>query len=414
MRGLLARQVRVVGLGRDAATGRRLVPDAGWIGADMAHMTRAEDWTAHLAGVDVVVNAAGALQDGARDRLDTVHDASVRACIAAAEAADVRRFIQISAPGASATASTKFLRSKGAGDAALAGSALDWTIFRPGLVIGRDAYGGTALLRLLAGFPIVQPLAHAEARVQTVFIDDVVAAVVAAVEGRTPARNVFDLVENESTTLRTLIGELRRRLGFAPARLEIAVPGVVASIVGLLADLAGALGWRSPLRTTAMKVMAEGVLGDPGPWGAAGDAPLRDFRASLRMLTPSAQERAYARMQLLAPVVIVALAAFWIVSGVVGAVSLEAAAALLPALDAGLARALVLGGAAADIAIGAGFLWRRTTRAAAVAAILLSLAYLVAGSLMAPALWADPLGPYVKIFPAIVLAFVAAVLPGER
>jgi hypothetical protein len=76
--------------------------------------------------------------------------------------------------------------------------------------------------------------------------------------------------------------------------------------------------------------------------------------------------------------------------------------------------ALVLGGAVADIAIGLGVLLRPFTRAAALAAVALSLLYLIAGTWLTPHLWADPLGPFVKIFPSIALALAVAAFVGER
>ncbi|MBY0422618.1 MAG: NAD(P)H-binding protein, partial [Parvularculaceae bacterium] len=172
-RALHARGHEVVGLGRDVALGRRLLPEVSWLKADLRDLCASDGWKPLLAGVDAVVNAAGALQDGPRDDLRAVHVDAVRACLDAAACVGVRRFVQISAVGAAPDAATLFLRTKAEGDAAVRASALDWTILKPGLVIGRDAYGGTALLRMLAAFPVAAPLAFPEARVQTVASEDV-------------------------------------------------------------------------------------------------------------------------------------------------------------------------------------------------------------------------------------------------
>jgi hypothetical protein len=40
--------------------------------------------------------------------------------------------------------------------------------------------------------------------------------------------------------------------------------------------------------------------------------------------------------------------------------------------------------------------------------------YIAAGSILAPVLWLDPLGPFVKTLPALVLALATAVLLEER
>jgi len=404
-----------VGLGRSAATGERLVPGARWIGADMAALDNSERWAPHLAGIDAIINAAGALQDGARDNLDAVHHRSIAALADAAAKMNVKKFVQISAPGADAGASTAFMRTKAAGDAAVRASSLDWIVLKPGLVIGRGAYGGTALLRMLAGFPLMTPLVHASARVQTVALDDVAAAAVAALRSEVPARRDFDLVEDDAHSLRDIVRGFRRQLGFAPALVEPDLPGWVAAPVAAAADLAGALGWRSPLRSTALKVMSENVLADPEPWRAAGGRRMKPFDETLAALPGDALDRIFARAQLALPLMIVALGVFWLVSGAVGLVSIDAAAAHLHAfVGAGGARALVIAGSLADLAIGAGLLVRGTSRVAAIASVIVAVAYFVAGTLIEPALWLDPFGALAKIIPLTAMGLAVALLLEER
>ena len=51
----------VMGFGRSEATGRRLAPHVAWRTGDLRRLRNAEDWARHLAGIDAVVNAAGAV-----------------------------------------------------------------------------------------------------------------------------------------------------------------------------------------------------------------------------------------------------------------------------------------------------------------------------------------------------------------
>ena len=74
----------------------------------------------------------------------------------------------------------------------------------------------------------------------------------------------------------------------------------------------------------------------------------------------------------------------------------------------------VSAGIVADLVIGFGLLWRKWVRPAAWASIFVSLGYLVVGTILAPGIWADPLGPYVKVFPAIALALAVTALVEER
>jgi uncharacterized membrane protein YphA (DoxX/SURF4 family) len=127
------------------------------------------------------------------------------------------------------------------------------------------------------------------------------------------------------------------------------------------------------------------------------------------------QERIFARSQLAWPVLVVVLAGFWIASGLVALWRWEAAVAVLAESDARhIAPLLVISGAILDVAIGAALLVRDWTRFAAGAAVMTSIAYLVCASAITPQLWADPLGPLVKIAPAIALALAVAALAEQR
>ena len=95
-RALIEAGHSVTGLARSEVRGRAHLPQADWIGADISRLTSPEAWLPHLAGIDAVVNASGALQDGAKDRVAAVQSDAIRALIAACESAVTRRFIQIS------------------------------------------------------------------------------------------------------------------------------------------------------------------------------------------------------------------------------------------------------------------------------------------------------------------------------
>jgi len=130
----------------------------------------------------------------------------------------------------------------------------------------------------------------------------------------------------------------------------------------------------------------------------------------------SVQERWFARLYLLKAAIFPTLSLFWIGTGVI---------ALGPGLQIGkelmqeggaaeMALPGVVAGALADIAIGIGIAIRPLARTALYAAVALSLFYAVTGTLLVPRLWADPLGPMLKIFPIIALTLVALAILDDR
>ena len=404
----------VTGLARSEKRGDRLAPDAQWIGADIATMTDPDDWADVVCHFDAVVNAAGALQTGARDNLNALQFEAICACIRACELYGADQFIQISAPGASPYSDTEFLRTKADADRVLQESKLRWTILRPGLVIAPTAYGGTSLLRTLAGFPFLQPLVHGDTLIQTVALDDVVAAVARTLEGDLDGQG-FDLVEPTAHTLGDVVAQMRQWLGFSPARTTLSPPVWMTKPLVWGADLMGWLGWRSPLRSTSIKVSASGVLGNAEAWRHTTGFKLKTLEETLALLPASRQERRYARTELVFPVLLGLAAFFWVVSGYTALRHIDVAASYLrDAMPMESARGVVVIGAIIDILIGLGLLARRTMRPAVLASLVVSIAYLCGGTLLAADLWSDPLGPLLKILPVIGLGLALGAMSEER
>jgi hypothetical protein len=177
------------------------------------------------------------------------------------------------------------------------------------------------------------------------------------------------------------------------------------------------LGWSVPVRSTALRELQRGVSGDPGDWCAGtGIAPL-SLGETLQQLSATVQEKWFARLFLAKALVLTVLVLFWISSGLIGlAVSRDAAAAILTARGVApwAAMAVTVAGSLGDIVVGTAIAFRRTCGAGLLAGMALALAYLAGATILAPALWLDPLGAMVKTVPAIVLMGVALAMLENR
>ncbi len=405
---------QVTGLVRNAATARKVLPGFDLILGDLRHFTRKDNWQGLVDGFDFVVNCAGALQDGSEDDLNLVHHRAI-AALGQACADQGIAIVQISATGAEPDASTVFMQTKAAGDAALAKSGAALWVLKPGLVIGQTDYGGTALLRMLAAVPLIQPLAYPNAPVQCVGLNDLCKAVVSAIRGKLP-QGTYDLVEDLPHKLSDIIALTREWLGFQPARFRIALPNWSVWPVAKGADLLCRLGWRSPLRSTAMKIMASGVQGDPEPYRQAMGRGVKPVAQAYFLLPCAREHRLAARMSLLMPLAVVTLSVFWVLSGVFGLTGLSRASGILTDIGwpAILAMTSVVIWSLVDIALGLALFWRPWASRACQAQIAVSLFYLLMATVFVPALWVDPLGPLVKILPAMILSLIVHQLLESR
>ena len=231
-----------------------------------------------------------------------------------------------------------------------------------------------------------------------------------------PTQTLADLTEPEARSFGETVHALRRWQGFPPWSRSIAVPMPLVWLLARGADALGWLGWRSPLRTTAIRSLQAGVLGDPAAWRAAGGPDCRSLAETLAAIPATAQERWFARLFLLMPLCVATLSIFWLLSGLIGLAEIGAAKAVLTTrgFSSSLAGVAALGGAVLDLALGLAVLYRPLAARACLAMLAAGLGYLLAATVFAPDLWADPLGPLVKILPASLLALVTAALLGER
>lgn len=404
----------VTGVARNISRAKRGLPQVRWLSLDIAQATSPEAWRPHLDGIDAVVNCAGILQDAPGESVSGVHEGGAAALFEACERAGVRRVVQISAIGIDRPNPTVFSRSKLRGDDALMRRDLDWIILRPSVVVGRAAYGGSALFRGLAALTIL-PVMPDMARLQVVQLDDVVQTVLASLQPGAPVRLTLDLVGPEPLSFVEVVAAYRRWLGWSDAALWH-LPGWLAGVLYRFGDFAGLLGWRPPLRTTARREIARAGLGDPAQWTRVTGIAPRSLDAALAAEPSSVQERWFAGLYVLKALLFVTFPLFWIATGVISlgpgyATGVE----LMRSGGAGdLAVLCVVAGGLADVLIGLAIAFRRTTRAGLYAALAITVLYLIAGTILLPELWLDPLGRLLKALPIMVLNLVAIAIVEDR
>jgi hypothetical protein len=291
---------------------------------------------------------------------------------------------------------------------------LDWVILRPSVVLGRPAFGASALIRSLASLPHL-PLMPDTRPLQVVQLDDVVATVSLLLKETAPSRLAIELAGPDRLQFDEVVARYRNWYDWPPARCFV-IPRPLAKFTYWLGDVAGALGWRPPVRTNAAREIARGAVGDPERWIAITGIRPRSLTDALDAEPATIQEKWFARLYLLKAAIFVVLAAFWIATGAISlTVGYPSGLELMRSTGAGaLSGPSVIAGALADIAVGLCIAWRPLTRHGLYGALALSLFYAVAGTILRPDLWIEPLGPLLKIAPIFMLHLVALAIVEER
>ncbi|HEX6828623.1 MAG TPA: complex I NDUFA9 subunit family protein, partial [Burkholderiales bacterium] len=165
-----------------------------------------------LEGMDAVINLVGILHEVRRGDFQQVHAELPGKVVDAAKSAGVRRLLHMSALNAAPDGPSVYLRTKGEAEQRVRESGLDWTLFRPSVIFGREDSFLNLFARLLRALPVVA-LARPGARFQPVFVEDVARAFVQSLDLPETIGQSHDLCGPKVYTLRELVEYVGRLVG---------------------------------------------------------------------------------------------------------------------------------------------------------------------------------------------------------
>ena len=197
-----------------------LLPTADVFEANI-HDPRALSEAIHTC--DAVINLVGVLHDGRGARsYREAHVELARKVVAACREHGIRRLLHMSALNADASAESGYLRSKAEAEAIVRESGLDYTIFRPSVIFGRDDHFLNLLARLQKNLPLIA-LGSPHAQFQPVFVEDVAKCYVESVRRLETFGQTYELAGPKVYALRELveyvgglIGHRRPIVGLGP------------------------------------------------------------------------------------------------------------------------------------------------------------------------------------------------------
>ncbi len=216
-----------------------------------------------VTGADACVNLIGIIRESSgRQTFKRVHTLTTRALVRACEGAGVGRFVQMSALGVSDEGLCEYQRTKWSAERAVRASSLAWTVFRPGLIHGREGEfmqaakawcEGRAMPHLF--IPVLTRLdpewappkrpRFEDPVVSPVWVEDVAFAFAEALDRHSAEYEVYDLVGAERITMREMMVELRDALPLGKKKLRVV--GMPSEVAAMKARAAAAIGLRDAL-----------------------------------------------------------------------------------------------------------------------------------------------------------------------
>jgi uncharacterized protein YbjT (DUF2867 family) len=176
----------------------------GQIHAVQANLRYPASVAAAMRGADIAVNLVGILAQSGAQTFDAVQ-AEGAGTVAKAAAAAGARMVHVSAIGADANSTSRYARSKAAGEQAVHAAVPSATIFRPSVVFGpEDEFTNrfAALARISPALPLI---GGGVTKLQPVYVGDVATAIADAVDGKAKAGSVYELGGPEVLSMREIM-----------------------------------------------------------------------------------------------------------------------------------------------------------------------------------------------------------------
>lgn len=232
-----------------------------------------EDLQDRLPDADAFIHLVGIIREAPRKGItyERLHVESTKNAINAATHRGIRRFVHMSALGASPEGPTEYFRSKGRAEALVRASGLDWTIFRPSVVFGP----GDDFVNMLGGqvrvFPVVPVIGDGTYTLQPVAVDDVASGIVDALKQPESINQTFCVSGPETMSYDDLLDTIARGLGKKRARKAHVPLGLMRPTIRAMEGLSF-----FPITTDQLTMLLESNACDPTPFFKTfGIAPTR-------------------------------------------------------------------------------------------------------------------------------------------
>lgn len=189
-----------------------------------------------VQGADAVVNLVGILSESGRQRFSTVQAQGARFVAEEVAKAGITNFVQVSAIGADANSEAEYARSKAAGEAAVLAAVPSAVILRPSIVFGPEDQFFNRFANMARFSPVLPLIGGGETKFQPVYVGDVAAAIVKALNGAAKPGATYELGGPETASFKALLEYIlavtNRKRVLAP--LPFGLAKVQASFLELL------------------------------------------------------------------------------------------------------------------------------------------------------------------------------------
>lgn len=395
---------KVVAAVRDTRYTEKLFPHAKVVACDFVQDTTVEVWLPRLEHIDIIINCVGIFYHSDSKIMWAIHFDTPKALYAAATKCNIKRIIHLSALGVERYQSDYAMSKKAIEDYLLTLN-ITSIILRPSFIYGPASEGGMALMRALAAFPLIIPIAGSGLQqFQPIHVEDLGKAVTNIIDSELKESVVVATVSAQPVSVKEILLTLRDWLQIGRGYL-ISIPLKLIKIGAKIGDYLPF----STINTPAINMLEQGNITTPEETQTfiqmVGFKP-KDFIEGAYQAPSMKSDRWYARLFFVKSLLRLSLAFMWLASAIVSALLFPKAGSYLLLTKVGISidwqPFLLYLASLINGIIGLGLLFNYKIKLNCLLQIMVMTAYTVIITLKMPNLWLEPFGSIVKNVPVLI------------
>ncbi|MBI5492575.1 MAG: complex I NDUFA9 subunit family protein [Deltaproteobacteria bacterium] len=205
-----------------------------------------------MGGVDAVVHLVGILMESKGSAFRAVHVEGTRNVVEACGESGVARYIHVSALGTRPFARSEYHRTKWEAEEAVRASSLDYTIFRPSVIFGKEDKFTNLFARAMRLSPVIMIPGDGRNKMQPVFVKDLARAMSDSIDMAAAGKATFEAAGPEIYTFDEIIDSIAAVLNKSPFKLHVPM-----SLMRLNAALLETVLPRPPITRDALLMLEE-------------------------------------------------------------------------------------------------------------------------------------------------------------
>lgn len=170
---------------------------------------------------DFVIHLVGIIEEKGKASFQSIHVEGTANLVSEAKRAGVRHFFYQSALGADINSWSGYLKTKAEAEEIVKTSGLNYTIFRPSLIIGPWDGFTKKMMEMIKLSPVMPIPGEGKARFQPVYIKDWLRCINAVIENPAQFISTYDIGGPEHLSYTEIVGKLSKTMGRSTSSFNI-------------------------------------------------------------------------------------------------------------------------------------------------------------------------------------------------